>query len=403
MTDKTPAIDPADPAVPGSATPDSADREALPPGRGPGAGSGKSRRGMSPLAMALVLAVLVIVALAVALWYQRQQFERSGREIAGRLETVSSELASVRRDARQSLSLAQSQSDRLRALDEAMGEAQSRYSALEQAWQNFNDGSGDVLLLNDIEQLLTLANQQLRLGGSVSNAIVALETAQARLARADRPVFATLQQAINGDLDRLRAVPMVDVPALAGRVEQLISLTARAPLLVPDQASPDVAAAAPDPRPEPEPEAYDPALPADASWWQRWRAEMASWPERAASAVGREMADMISIQRVDDPNALLLSPEQGAQLRANVRMRLLTAQVALLMRQPAIWANELDAVSAALTASFDASSPDTVAAQRLARELAAARIAVQLPGVSDSLSAVATLRASLASAPARAE
>jgi len=44
-----------------------------------------------------------------------------------------------------------------------------------------------------------------------------------------------------------------------------------------------------------------------------------------------------------------------------------------------------------------------VAAQRLARELAGAPIAVQLPGVADSLSAAAALRASLASAPARGQ
>jgi len=402
MTEKTPAIDPAAPAaVPGSAAPEPSQRQA-PPGGKAGAGK-KSGRRIPPLAVALVVAVLLAAALAAALWYQRQQFDRAGREIAGRLESLSNELSTARRDARQALSLAQSQSDRLRALDEAMGESQSRYAALEQAWQSQSDGSGDAVLLNDVEQLLTLANQQLRLGGSVSNAIVALETAQSRLARAERPVFATLQQAINGDLDRLRAVPMVDVPALAARVEQLIQLSARAPLLVPDQAAPDVLESAPGARPQAGPDDAQDGLPADAPWWRRWRAEIASWPASLAGAAGREMADMISIQRVDDASALLLSPEQGAQLRANVRMRLLTAQVALLMRQPAIWSNELDAVSAALAASYDARSSDTVTAQRLARELAGASIAVQLPGVADSLSAAAALRASLASAPARGQ
>jgi len=404
MTDTTPAIDPAIAAAPGSTAANPADREASPPTQADKSNKGR-RRSLPGLAIALVLAVLVIAALAAALWYQRQQFERSGREIASRLDAVSAELATVRREARQSLSLAQSHDDRLRALDQTLADVQGRFAALEQALQTFGDGSGDVQLLNDVEQLLTLANQQLRLGGSVSNAIVALETAQARLARAERPAFATLMQAINGDLDRLRAVPMVDVPALASKVDQLIALTARAPLLVPDAAAPGAgqpaSAASGGPMP-PQSDAPEPA-DADASWWQRWRAEIASWPQRAAAAVGRELADMISIQRVDEAGALLLSPEQGAQLRANIRMRLLTAQVALLMRQPAIWTNEIDAVAAALAASYDARSPDTVAAQRLARELGQAEIAVKLPGLSASLAAAATLRASLGDAPARAE
>ena len=126
-----------------------------------------------------------------------------------------------------------------------MRETQSQYHALQQAWQNFNDSASDELLANDVERLLTLANQQLRLAGNVSNAIVALETAQARLARADRPRFSSLQQAINGDLDRLRAVSTVDIPAQAARIERLSVLISKAPLLVPDAAQAVVPAGQP--------------------------------------------------------------------------------------------------------------------------------------------------------------
>lgn len=274
-----------------------------------------------------------------------------------------------------------------------MRETQSQYHALQQAWQNFNDSASDELLANDVERLLTLANQQLRLAGNVSNAIVALETAQARLARADRPRFSSLQQAINGDLDRLRAVSTVDIPAQAARIERLSVLISKAPLLVPDVAAQavvpagqPVAASAP---------AVDPqaGLPADAPWWQRWRAEIASWPGRAGSALAHELGGLITIQRVDEPAALLLSPEQADQLRGTLRQRLLTVQLAMLMRQPAVWKSELDHVGGALAKYFDGRSPDTVAAQNVARELAQIDIAVRMPDVADSLNAVAALRA----------
>ena len=261
-----------------------------------------------------------------------------------------------------------------------MRETQSQYHALQQAWQNFNDSASDELLANDVERLLTLANQQLRLAGNVSNAIVALETAQARLARADRPRFSSLQQAINGDLDRLRAVSTVDIPAQAARIERLSVLISKAPLLVPDVAAQavvpagqPVAASAP---------AVDPqaGLPADAPWWQRWRAEIASWPGRAGSALAHELGGLITIQRVDEPAALLLSPEQADQLRGTLRQRLLTVQLAMLMRQPAVWKSELDHVGGALAKYFDGRSPDTVAAQNVARELAQIDIAVHARG-----------------------
>ena len=96
---------------------------------------------------------------------------------------------------------------------------------------------------------------------------------------------------------------------------------------------------------------------------------------------------------MDEPAALLLSPEQADLVRGALRQRLLTAQLAMLMRQPAVWKSELDNVGTTLAKYFDNRSPDTVAAQGLARELAQTDIAVRLPDVSDSLAAVAALRA----------
>jgi uroporphyrin-3 C-methyltransferase len=340
----------------------------------------------------LVVVVLLALVLVAALWMQRQQFLAAGREIASRLDSVSSALAQTRADTRQALALAQAQSERVAALENGLREAQSQYSALQQAWQDFNDNVSDDVLVNDVERLLTIADQQLRLGGSVSNAIVALETAQSRLARAGRPRYASLQQTINGDLDRLRAVKTIDVAAQAARIDRLVTLVGKAPLLVPDAAAPAGATAVAG-APVPPPAAVArPALPADAAWWQRWRAEIASWPERAGAALVHELGDLVRVQRVDEPSALLLSPEQAEQLRSTLRQRLLTVQLALLMRQPDIWKSELDTVVRTLDTYFDRRSADTLAAIGMARELAQTEIKVAVPDVADSLNAVAALR-----------
>lgn len=388
MTDKTPATDPAvHPAAPGASAPASAPADSVK--------ARPAKRGSGPLVTALIIVILLAVGLGYALWQQRTQFVAAGREVASRLDTLTADVAQARKDAREALALAQAQAGRLGDLEESVRETHSQYNALQQAWQNFNDSASDELLANDVERLLTIGSQQLRLAGNVSNAIVALETAQSRLARADRPRFSSLQQAINGDLDRLRAVSTVDIPAQSARIERLTALVGKAPLLVPDAAAPGIAAAG-DARPAaPAPVVADPqaALPADAPWWQRWRAEVASWPGRAGSALAHELGGLITIQRVDEPAALLLSPEQADQVRGTLRQRLLTVQLAMLMRQPAVWKSELDNVGTTLAKYFDNRSPDTVAAQNLARELAQTDIAVRMPDVSDSLNAVAALRA----------
>lgn len=387
MTDKTPATDPVVPtAAPGASAPASAPADPVK--------ARPAKRGSGSLVTALVIVILLAAGLGYALWKQRTQFVSAGREVASRLDTLAADAAQARKDTREALALAQAQAGRVAELEATVRETQSQYNALQLAWQNFNDSASDELLANDIERLLTIANQQLRLAGNVSNAIVALETAQSRLARADRPRFSTLQQSINGDLDRLRAVSTVDIPAQSARIERLVALIGKAPLLVPDAAAPGVAPAG-EVRPAVAAPSVDPqaGLPADAPWWQRWRAEMASWPGRAGSALAHELGGLITIQRVDEPAALLLSPEQADLVRGSLRQRLLTAQLAMLMRQPSVWKSELDNVGTTLAKYFDSRSPDTVAAQALARELAQTDIAVRLPDVADSQAAVAALRA----------
>lgn len=393
MTDKTPATDPAVPAaVPGASAPASA------PAASAASASAKpaaARRGNGALVAALVIVVLLAVGLGYALWQQRIQFVAAGREVATRVDALANETAQARKEAREALALAQARAGRVAELEDTVRETQSQYAALQQAWQNFNDSASDELLANDVERLLTIANQQLRLAGNVSNAIVALETAQSRLARADRPRFSSLQQAINGDLDRLRAVSTVDIPAQSARIERLVALVGRAPMLVPDAAAPGVAPAGADAAEQPPLPEADPlaGLPADAPWWQRWRAEVASWPGRAGAALAHELGGLIRVQRVDEPMALLLSPEQADQVRATLRQRLLTVQLAMLMRQPTVWKNELDNIDVTLAKYFDGRSPDTAAARNLVRDLAQTDIAVHMPDVSDSLNAVAALRA----------
>jgi len=331
-------------------------------------------------------------------------------------------LAQVQRESKQALALAESHATRIAQLELSLRESQNQFAALESAWETFNKGMEDTMLANDIERLLTLASQQLRLAGNVNNAIMALETALSTLIRADRPAFAGLQRSINTDLDRLRAQPLIDVPVLSGRLDTLMSLVARAPLLVPDAAAPRIAdivapaattqtspnvavpvtqkaeAAQTDLSAQQQPSVESVPSITDLAWWsQAWARIVVSIKESSktvAAALARELSAVVSIQRVTDANALLMSPEQGAQLRANLRTRLLTAQMALLMHQPSVWRTELAAVESSLLERFDPKSVDTIAATRLVKELAAVPVSLNVPDIVDSIAALESVRLS---------
>lgn len=366
----------------------------------------RKRGGSQSWATTLAMLFLMLaIALGAALWWQQKRFDQSVREIAVQFQSQGTQLSEARRDARQATAMVDSHAGRIAQLERAARESQIQYSALEQAWQTFNKGMDDAILASDVDRLLNLASQQLRLAGNVNNAIVSLETALAMLVRADRPAFSSVQRAISMDLDLLRAVPLPDTAVLTSRLESLMVLIGRAPLLVPDHAAvapmksvakPTANDASPAGPASPTQTAVReaPATESGAPWWKQALDAVHAWPNQIGSFLRSEMAGVIQVQRVNDPSALLVSVEQAAQLRANLRSRALTAQLALMMNQQDIWKTELSAIEQALITRFDPKSADVIAAQRLVSELLLTPIIVKLPDVSASLAALESARLS---------
>lgn len=372
---------------------------------------GKKRSGGPSWSILLAIMFLLIALItAGGAWFQQQRFEKTAREVATQVQGLINQLNEARRDSNQALSLAQSHVTRIAQLEQAQTEAKSQYAALEQLWVGTNKGMEDVMLANDIDRLLTTANQQLRLSANVNNAIVTLESANALLERADRSKFAGVQRAISLDLERLRAVPLVDVAQLSSRLDVLSGLLSRAPLILPDAVAPTVAVgtspesppspslpASPDAKAHAQPKLEPSSAPLASTpqaWWQVAFDRSLDWTKSAAAVVVREFADVVNIQRVSDANALLMSPEQGALLRANLRARVLTAQMALLMNQESVWKAELGHIQQSLNTRYEARSPDTVAALRLVQELAKTQIGVPLPDIKGSVAALESVRSS---------
>jgi len=363
-----------------------------------------------------ILLIVMVVTGFLALEKLGDRFDQIRQEAAARSDALAAALQTAERDAAEALALARSQAATMTQLQGALAQTQSRYQALAARTPASADGD-EAMRVNEVEHLIRQASQQLRLGGQVGNAIIALEIARSRLIpddgsaeRTERPEQVLLRQVLEDDLARLRATPVVDVAARVAQVERLIALTARAPLLASDvafdAASDDAASnavAAASGTPPDAPAQGETQLDADADlavpWWQRASHSVAAWGARSLSGLGRDLRGLVSIQRVADPDALLLAPDQAVQLRATLRMQLLAAQVALLMGQTSVWQNELASVNAALSTYYDAHAPETAAAVQLARELGEAAVAVTVPDVAASLKAAAVLRAAHAYVP----
>lgn len=348
--------------------------------------SEKRKSGAGP---AYAVTAIVVVLAAAGLWYQNSLLEKHKAELQAQLATNVSTTEQARQTAQQALALAQRQSDKLAQLEKSFNDSTEQFHDLSQAFQTMTDSGSELVLLNDIDHLATIAQQQLMLGGNVANAIVSLEAAQAQLARANRVGLASLQQTLNGDLERLRAASTVDVASLSRQLDTLSRYVSEAPLLVPD----DVASGANTEAlnlPSEAPAAVE--LPADAPWWERSWNTVEQWSGSAWRSVTHDLGQFVSIRRVDDAAALLMSPDQAARLRENLRLRIMAAQLAMMMNQSAVWQTELNAVATALEKRFDTQSTQVQQALRLTRQLQDTRIGARLPTVNNTLAAIESLR-----------
>jgi len=326
--------------------------------------SGRSVR--EPRAGAWRLPVLLVLLAAIAAvgwqWYDtRSRIDAIREELGQRLRASDSAAGESQVLAKQALEGAREAQGKLSVLENKIAESQSQQLALEALYQELSR-SRDEWALAEIEQMLTLASQQLQLAGNVQAALLALRTAEGRLARSDRPQFVALRRVLNRDIERLKAAPNVDITGMALRLDQLSASVDTLPLHF-------------DERTQSTPKPAGPGA-ANAGW------------ERVLAEVWNEMKQLVRIRILDQPDAALLSPSQSYFLRQNLQLRLLDARQALLARDPARFRADLETARTWIRRYYDTRAKTTTTALASLTQLAAGSINVELPTIDDSLAAV---------------
>jgi uroporphyrin-3 C-methyltransferase len=321
-----------------------------------------------------VVAILAVVV-GVAGWLDGRRTERDLRnEVAERLTAVEAttqatgkaqtDLATEMRDAQARTTL----------LETRIAESQAQQAALEALYRDLAP-SRDEIALSEIEQVLLVASQQLQLAGNVPSALTALQLADAKLQRLDRPQFVPLRRAMSREMDQLRAVPFVDVTGLSLKLDQAIASVGTLPFAKDERLPPSATEAAP---------------PADEPPWQRFLRD-----------VWADMKQLIRIESSDRPAAPLLLPSQEYFLRENLRLRLLSARIALVNHDDASFKADITASAAWVAKYFDTRTKPVQALQATLKQLAATPLAGEMPDLSRSLEALRVLRLSQDRAPVR--
>ena len=352
------------------------------PERIPGANDGGGASPRLPAARPRgdgVKALWVLFAIAILAggyaWYDQWRVTGALRsDVAQRLTAVDAATALARaRESDLSNELRDAQA-KLALLDTRVTEFQSQQASLEALYRELAP-SRDELALSEVEQILVLASQQLSLGGNVQAALAGLQVADGKLARLDRPQLAPLRRALARDMDRLKAVPYVDVSGISIKLDQLTAAIDALPLAKDERLPP--------------PKAGEPA-PADSAWL------------RFVREVWSDLRNVIRIEVSDRPAAPLVTPQQSFFLHENLRLRLLSARLALLSRDERAFKADLDAAVGWLRQYFDLQSKSVQAALGTLAQQQAVAMPGEIPDLAASLDAVRSLKAVADRTPERA-
>jgi uncharacterized protein HemX len=322
--------------------------------------AGPARSGSSVWVWALAIAVVATAGAVVAL----------------RLAALQRELRSVQHRNEELAALHANDATERQALQERVDATVRRTEQVEQQLTLLagRDVTADAELrrlreqhvLAEVDELLTLAGSQLQVVRDPNAAIIALTSADARLARVPRPQFFALREALARDIERLRKTPVADLSGTAIRLDRLVQGVDSWHLLA--DPTRRLAAAPPKPRPDPV------APPARFGWVGR--------------ELGDTLRDLVRIRTVEAPDSLLLPPEQQPLVREHLRVRLLMARQAMLMRSQLLFRADLGDSLAIIGRYFDATDPLVGAAVTQIKALAATAIDVPMPTLDDSLAAL---------------
>jgi uroporphyrin-3 C-methyltransferase len=355
----------------------------------------------SKLGLLIGLGGVAVALIALTLtWNTRSQLADLERELVKRQQTSADQSAEARVLATEARDVSRDTAAKTALLDAKLAEVALQRGQLDDLLQSLSR-SRDENAIADIDAAIRVALQQSTLTGSAEPLVLALRSADERLARINQPRLERLRRAIARDLDRVKAVSVPDIGALLIKLDETVRLADEMPLTVEAArpAGPAGATAEPAAR-----TAAPVAAASKAAGSASAAASAASGPDGVgaivlprlklawSSSVGlviEELRSLVRVTRIDQPEAMLLSPEQGALLRENLKLRLLNARLSVLSRQLDSASSDLQGADQSIRRYFDLQSRKTQLALDLLRQVGQQTRLVGVPRPDETLAATA--------------
>lgn len=238
----------------------------------------------------------------------------------------------------------------LQELASSVEELRGRAEGPERAWSR-----AEALFL------LELAQRRLTLDRDVETAIVALESADVRLAWLRDPAFASVRRELAKELQALRAVRQPDTTGILARLSSAEERAAVAPVK-------GIVAT--------EREAFDRSTLPDGMF------------ARAGAIVGQTLSNLIVVRKVDNLAGSVITAEEALLRRQHLQLLLFAARTAVARHDEEAYRTALAGARRSLGDFFDLSAPATQALLTEVQALEPIDVDPTLPAISGSANAL---------------
>ena len=320
----------------------------------------------------LLCAVMAAAAIAAWQWYEasnkiknlQQKFENRLVEVDSSIEKrlaevdSSEELHNISDEVRKKR---EETDTRFKLLEADLTESIGKQKILEGLYQDLAPNRNEATM-EEVEQLLLIASQQLRLANNVKSAVVAMQEADVRLQRINHPQISHLQSVLAKDMDLLKAVPKVDTVGIGLSLDSLAETIDQLPL------------------------AMEEALPSKTNDAPHKPQTSGGMLQDFLLEIWTDIKKLVRIEHVGKQD--IPPPSHSYFLRENLKLRLLAAHNALLARDAINFKAYLKTSIEWINKNFNNKSKLGISMLETLSQLHGNEIAIDLPNISTSYDAV---------------
>ena len=243
---------------------------------------------------------------------------------------------------------------------------QTLFTAVEKINSGLERGVNQFVI-DEVSQLLKLANNTILFSGNVESARNALKLADLQLKELSDPRYSVVRKKINEEIGALNALEQVDVESLS---VQLKSLSNRIPSLKLENDTPILGDA-------------DLALEVD---------DQTTGIKQTAKKMLNDLIDLVHVQKIDKAPKPLLAPEQRYFLDQNIQLQLTKAELSIVQNRAAMYADSLNQVTTMLSDYFDANDAAVQDVQAKLNELKKVKLGQDLPSIVGSYTLLQSIK-----------